>query len=125
MKRLHHYVSFQDGHYFKQNQLFREQELQIALGLYIDDFELCNPLGTSKKINKITAVYWVILNLPSKFCSSLHSIHLALLGKTSDVKQFGYEKFLGPLVKDIKSMKQAGVFVQALDNYVKGTKFCV
>lgn len=60
-------------------------------------------------IHKITVVYWMILNLPSKFHSSLHSIHLALLGKTSDIKQFGYEKFLSPLLKDIKSLEQAGV----------------
>lgn len=62
------------------------------------EFELCNPLGTSKKIHKITAVYWVILNLPSKFCSTLHSINLAVLGKTCDVKQFGYDKFFSPLI---------------------------
>ena len=76
------FKTFQDGNYFKQNELFGEQELFISLGLHIDDFELCNPLGTSKKIHKIPAVYWVILNLPSKFRSTLHSIHLALLGKT-------------------------------------------
>lgn len=104
---------------------FGEQELQIALGLYIDGFELCNTLGTSEKINKISVVYWVILNQPSKFRSSLHSIHLALLGKTADVKQFGYEKFISPLVKDIGSLEEVVVFVQALDNYVKGTVFCV
>ncbi|XP_036952445.1 uncharacterized protein LOC119018692 isoform X1 [Acanthopagrus latus] len=117
------YKTFQDGSYFQQN--FGENELHIALGLYIDDFELCNPLGTSKKIHKITAVYWVILNLPSKFRSTLHSIHLALLGKTCDVKQFGFEKFFNPLVKDLKSLEQTGVFVQTLDNYVKGSVFCV
>lgn len=77
------YKTFQDGSYFKEN--FGEKELHISLGLYIDDFELYNPLGTSRKIHKITAVYWVILNLPSKFPSTLHSIHLALLGKTCDV----------------------------------------
>ena len=58
------YKTFQDGSYFKQNEHFGEQELLIALGLYIDDFELCNPLGTSKTIHKITAVYWVTLIYP-------------------------------------------------------------
>ncbi|XP_071337763.1 uncharacterized protein [Trachinotus anak] len=119
------YKTFQDGSYFKQNEHFGEQELSISLALYIDDFELCNPLGTSKKIHKITALYWVIFNLPSKFRSTLHSIHLALLGKTSDVKQFGYEKFLSPLLKDLKSLEQTGLFVQTLNNYVKGSVFCV
>lgn len=43
-KRDGHYSSFQDGEYFKENKLLTE-ELGIALGLYIDDFEVCNPLG--------------------------------------------------------------------------------
>lgn len=37
------YKTFQDGSYFKQNEHFREEGLSFALGLYIDDFELCNP----------------------------------------------------------------------------------
>lgn len=60
------YKSFQNGRYDKKNKLFGEEELSIALGLYRDDFEVCNPLGTSRKIHKITAVYWITLNLPSK-----------------------------------------------------------
>lgn len=58
-----HYSSFQDGEYFKENKLLSE-ELGIALGLYNDDFEVCNPLGTSKKKHKVCGIYWVIANLP-------------------------------------------------------------
>ncbi|KAI7813834.1 hypothetical protein IRJ41_002408 [Triplophysa rosa] len=119
------YKSFQDGRYYKENKLLGEKESNIALGLYIDDFEVCNPLGTSRKIHKITAVYWVILNLSSKCRSSLNLINLAVLGKTDDVRLFGYEKFLDPLVKDIKTLEQVGIFVPALQQYVKGTVFCV
>lgn len=42
------YSSFRDGEYFKENKILSEEK-GIALGLYIDDFEICNPLGTSKK----------------------------------------------------------------------------
>lgn len=41
------------------------------------------------------------------------------------MKQFGFEKFLSPLIKDLKSLEQTGVFVQNLDSYVKGSVFCV
>lgn len=85
------YKTFQDGSYFKEN--FGEKELHISLGLYIDDFELCNPLGTSRKIHKITAVFWVILNLPSKFRSTLHSIHLALLGRLVMLSSLVWKSF--------------------------------
>ena len=50
--------SFRDGQYFQSNKLFGEEESSFVLALYIDDFEVCNPLGTSrrKKTHKITAV---------------------------------------------------------------------
>ncbi len=63
--------------------------------------------------------------MSSKSCSSLNLINLAVLGKTGDVRLFGYERFLDPLVKDIKTLEQMGIFVPALQQYVKGTVFCV
>ncbi|RXN05340.1 hypothetical protein ROHU_033485 [Labeo rohita] len=113
-----HFESFQDGSYFKENRLLGDKDLAISLGLYVDEFELCNPLGTSRKIHKIVAMYWMVLNLPSKYRSSLHSIQLAALGKSDDVRFFGYEKFLDPLMKDVKCLEQTGVFVPALNHNV-------
>lgn len=75
--------------------------------------------GTSRTIHKITAVYWILLNLPAKFRSTLPLIQLALLGKRVDVKQFGYDAFLHPLIKDIQFLETNGVFVEALDTFVK------
>lgn len=40
---------FQDGENQKNNIFFSSEELRISLCLYIDDFEVCNPLGTSHK----------------------------------------------------------------------------
>lgn len=120
-----HFKSFQDGKYYKENKLLGEQNTCISLGLYIDDFEVCNPLGTSRKLHKITAVYWVVLNLPARFRSGLTSIQLALLGKSVDVKQYGYEKFLEPLLKDIKCLEQEGIFIEAVGQFVKSSVYCV
>ena len=120
-----HFKSFQDGKYYKENKLLGEQNTCISLGLYIDEFEVCNPLGTSRKIHKITAVYWVVLNLPARFRSSLTSIQLAVLGKSVDIKKYGYEKFLEPLLKDIKCLEQEGIFVEVVGQFVKSTVYCV
>ncbi len=51
------YSTFRDGSRFKENTLLVEENFQIALALYIDDFEVANPLGTSKNKHKICAVY--------------------------------------------------------------------
>lgn len=117
-----HYKSTRSGQYFKGNLLLGCQSYVISIGIYIDEFEVCNPLGTSRKI---TAVYWTLLNLPAKCRSTLASIQLALLGKSCDVKRFGFDKFFDPLVKDIGHLEQQGVFVKLLNSNLKGTVFCV
>lgn len=63
-------------------------EFKIAVGLYTDEFEMSNPLGTSKKKHKMSAVYWVIVNVPSKYRSTLHCIQLPLLCKAY-IKEYG------------------------------------
>lgn len=56
------YLSHEDGTYFKENQLLSAVgELKLSLILYVDDFELANPLGTARKVYKICAVYFVCL----------------------------------------------------------------
>lgn len=47
------YSSYNDGHYFKNNSLLNSEEFRIALGFYVDDFEVANPLGTSRGKHKI------------------------------------------------------------------------
>ena len=65
------YRSFQDGEYFLQNSFLSDTDLRILLTLYIDDFEVCNPLGTSRTKHKLCAVYWILSNLPPGSHSSL------------------------------------------------------
>lgn len=52
------YKSYRDGVFFKENSFLSGGQLRVLLNLYVDDFEICNPLGTSRKRHKICAVYW-------------------------------------------------------------------
>lgn len=79
------YNSSSEGLYFKENPLLSREDLSISLALYIDDFEICNPLGTSRKKHKLCAVHWVIANLPVKYRSTLSNIYLAILCRSVDV----------------------------------------
>ncbi|XP_060771467.1 uncharacterized protein LOC132882224 isoform X2 [Neoarius graeffei] len=112
----HDYSTYRDGSNCKENDLLKGEEFKIAV-----DSEAHNPLGTSKKKHKMSAVYWVIANVPSKYRSTLHSIQLAVLCKTSDVKEYGYAKILHPLIQDLVSLEQHGVYVEKLGACVKGT----
>lgn len=115
------YSTYRDGSYCKENDLLGGEGLKIAIGLYTDDFEVGNPLGTSKKAYKMTAVYWVLANMPSKYRSTLHSIQLALLCKVSHVRQYGFAKILHPLIHDLVYLETHGVYVDRLGESVRGT----
>lgn len=120
-----HYVSHQDGLYFKENTFFSSDDLKITLILYTDDVEIANPLGTSRKIHKICALYWMLADLPSKYRSALHVIQLAALCKVADIQTFGYEKALGPLLRDLRTLEQDGIFIESIGKVVQGTVMCV
>lgn len=119
------YKSFHDGSFLRENSFLCEGELKLPLILYIDDFEVCNPLGTSRKKHKVTAVYWVFADIPATLRSTLTSIYLTILCKANDVNQYGYAKVLDPLLKDLKSFEDNGIFVPSLGKVVKGTVLAV
>ncbi len=113
------YKSFHDGTHFKNNTLLSENNPAISLILYVDDFEVCNPLGTSRKKHKITAAYWVLANVSPLLRSSLTSIYLAILCKADDIKKFGYSAVLEPLLKDLASLEEEGLYIPSLANESK------
>lgn len=114
------YQSYIDGARFKDSAFLNEEEFRIALQLYIDNFEVGNPLGTSRKKHKQTAIYWTLGNLHSKYCSPLHAIQLALLCKANNIKDQGYAKILHPLIQDLVFLEQQGIYVEHLGATVKG-----
>ena len=85
----------------------------------MDDFETCNPKCTSRQKHKLCAVYWILGNLPPGSHSSLSSIYLALLAKTDNLKKYGYTKVLQPLLQDIKTIEDNGVYIPLLGKSLK------
>ncbi|XP_030613299.1 uncharacterized protein LOC115800188 [Archocentrus centrarchus] len=43
------FKSPEDGKYLIENGLLNADEIRISIRLYVDEFEICNPLGTSRK----------------------------------------------------------------------------
>lgn len=117
----HTYRSYQDGSYFRENAFLSGNELRILVNLYGDDFEVCNPLNTSRRKHKLCGIYWTVSNMPPGSNSSLHSIYLAILCKSDDVKAYGLDRILHPLLQDVKTLEQDGIFIPLLGRCVKGT----
>ena len=115
------YKSYKDGLYFKSNTFLQNKHCPVLIGLYTDDFELCNPLGTSRKIHKLTAFYWIIVNIPQKCRSKLSMIQTAILCKRSDLNYFGPDIVLERFLRDISILETNGVFVESLQDVLYGT----
>nr|XP_055065480.1 uncharacterized protein LOC129447733 isoform X2 [Misgurnus anguillicaudatus]XP_055065481.1 uncharacterized protein LOC129447733 isoform X2 [Misgurnus anguillicaudatus] len=119
------YRSFRDGENYKRNGFLAVEKLRISIKLYIDEFEVCNPLGTSRKKHKLCGVYWVLDNFPPGSHSALSSIYLAVLCKSDDLRKFGFQEVLNPLLKDLVILEEHGVFISQLNECIKGTVSCV
>lgn len=70
------YEQFCCGKLFHSNSFFQQNKDALQIQLSIDDFEICNPLGSKKGVHKICGLYFVINNMPAKFNSKLRNIHL-------------------------------------------------
>ena len=62
--------------------------------LYRDEFFWANPLGNKVKKRKISALYFVLGNLPRKKRPMFSSITLAILCKTIFIEKYGHESVL-------------------------------
>lgn len=67
----------------------------------------------------------ILSNLSQDQHSSLSSMYLAILCKSSYVKEYGYEKVLEPLLCDLAVLEEHGVFVPQIGKNIKGTVQCV
>lgn len=108
------YFSYRDGSHYQENLLLSDGGEKLSIILYVDDFEIANPLGTSRKIHKVCRVYCTLANIPVKYRSVLHSTQLALLCNANDVRQFVYEKVFASLLADLKTFEEVGVYIEHL-----------
>jgi len=89
--------------------------------VYYDEFETANPLGSKRGIHKVGALYFVLRNLPPKFNSRLMNIHLIALFHAQDVKKYGFDPILEPLIRDIKILESDGIELPVSTSKVYGT----
>ena len=101
----------------------------MAIHLYADKLQLCNPLGAKRGKHEITAVYYILGNIHPEFRSQQHLIHSALLVKHKYVKECGsdYADVMQPLLHDLNSLQLDGITisVNGCKRIVKGKLIAV
>ncbi|XP_026018914.1 uncharacterized protein LOC113019411 [Astatotilapia calliptera] len=117
------YRDLNDGSYFKNHSLFSQQEHALQIQLYYDDFETANPLGSKKGVHKLGCIYFVLRNLPPELNSVVMNIHLVALFHSEDLKKYGFDPILKPLVDDLKILETEGMQVPFSATPVRGSLF--
>jgi len=81
--------------------------ITVKLHLYIDEFELCNPIGAKCGKYKLTAVYYSIGNMPVRYRIKSNMIFLCLLVRHKFIKAYDptYHKLFEPLLADLLNLK--------------------
>jgi hypothetical protein len=98
MQNQHLLICFSDvfdGPYVKNHPMYIKHNGQIlCIQVYMDEVEVANPLGSKKGKHKVCVFYWVLLNIPPIFRSSLKSIQLLGIVSCDLIKERGVEIFL-------------------------------
>jgi hypothetical protein len=71
----------------------------IYISVYTDEFEVVNPIGTARKVHKLVAVYFSILNFPPTHSSKLTNVWLLALGKQRLMDHVGVNAFFRPIIE--------------------------
>lgn len=94
-----------DGQVFQNNPFFKDNSGAFRIILYQDAFEICNPLGSSKKIHNLVGIYMVLGNISSFNRSRVDDIQLVTLCLESDVKKYGFKQICEILIRDIRTLE--------------------
>lgn len=97
-RQTSHFEDFCDGSYFHNHPLFSKYPNALQIQVYFDEFETANPLGSKRGVHKVGALYFVVRNLPPKVNSRLMNIHLIALFHAQDLKKYGFDPILEPLI---------------------------
>jgi hypothetical protein len=70
----------------------------------LDDFEIVNPIGSNRKKHKLFVFYWTLLNISQEFRFKLQATQLLAIGKTSNLKKYGYKVQLSDFVEGMNKL---------------------
>lgn len=91
----------------------------IPLIFYFDDFEINNPLGTHRCVNKIGAVYFSIACIPDEYATLLENTFVAQLHKNKDYDKCDNEQIFWKLIEQIIELETVGVTITVSEQKIQ------
>lgn len=84
------------GSVYTSDQFFKDHPSTLAIMLFHNEVEICNPLGSTATKHKIDMYYYCVANISPKYRSRVCTVKLFAIAKASHVKKYGIDKILGP-----------------------------
>lgn len=117
------FKDLRDGDNFKNNSFFINNPNALQILLYQDAFEICNPLGSSRKKHKIIGIYMTVGNLSPWHRSRVDQILLVALIYEHQVRTYTFAKILNNIIQDVKRLETEGIKIN--NNTIKGSVVAV
>lgn len=95
--------------------------MPLNFSFFYDDFETANPLGSKRGVHKLGGIYFTIRNFSPKCNSCLTNIHLCALFHAQDVKTYGFDMLLAPIVQDLRILESKGIYIPLFKEYIHGS----
>lgn len=103
-------TNFINGEIFqKKKNHFDSSQIVIPYFLYLDDFEVNNPLGSHAKQHSLCGIYMSFPSIPQYMLSKLEHILVVGFIKSVDIKKYGNEKCMHLLMEVLKDLEQNGI----------------
>lgn len=109
------YRDFCCGKVFKKNPLFMAYPNSIQIQLFIDGFEVCDPLKPRANVHNQVGIYFAIRNLPHRLAFNQSNIHLAAMCYANDLKTeyTDYNNLWDEIVRDVSFLEENGLVLDS------------
>ena len=113
---------FCDGTRFNRHPLFSQNPNALQIVAHYDELEVCNPLGSHVKSNKVGVVSYTLGNIHPKYRSKLRLTQLAIIATIPVIEKHGLHSILKPLIHDLNILANVGieVSIDGINQTIKG-----
>lgn len=105
--------SFTDTETYKNHPFLKKYPRTLRINLYYDGVEMVNSIGSKTGLHSVGLFYFTIQNFPMHFSTNLKNIYDVLVCNMNDIKKYGLNTILKPIIDDMKLLEtDEGVEIQ-------------
>lgn len=93
-----------DGCFYRNHPVVKADPKTLAVGTYVDGVGVTDTASSQSTNHGVTFIYWTLLNIHPEKRSSLQSIFLLGVIKTSVLKKYSFDKMMEDFVESMKRL---------------------